>query len=130
MFLIFSIIKVVFDGADVFGGVQKSSGEKTAKEKSLEKNRKGLPSGFRKDYVVQCFPIYSLLLALGNPTVDYFSLDVGGNELDVLKTIPFGEISISVGFSNEHLRKVIHFLSGSLGGIQSHRRITWKGVEG
>ena len=76
MFLIFSIIKVVFDGADVFGGVQKSSGEKTAKEKSLEKNRKGLPSGFRKDYVVQCFPIYSLLLALGNPTVDYFSLDV------------------------------------------------------
>ncbi len=30
----------------------------------------------RKLYRVQCYPLYSLLLAMGNPTVDYFSLDV------------------------------------------------------
>ena len=25
---------------------------------------------------MQCLPLYSLLLALGNPTVHYFSLDI------------------------------------------------------
>ena len=34
---------------------------------------------------VQCFPLYSILLALGNPTVHYFSLDIEGAELAVLK---------------------------------------------
>ena len=31
-------------------------------------------------YNLQCFPVYSLLLALGNPTVNYFSLDIKGAE--------------------------------------------------
>jgi hypothetical protein len=30
---------------------------------------------------IQCFPFYSILLALGNPTVDLFSLDIEGAEL-------------------------------------------------
>ena len=34
---------------------------------------------------VQCFPLYSILLALGNPTVDYFALDIEGAELPVLR---------------------------------------------
>ena len=29
-------------------------------------------------------------------TVDYFSLDVEGNELDILRTIPFEEFDIKV----------------------------------
>ena len=29
-------------------------------------------------------------------TVDYFSLDIEGNELDVLKTIPFEKYNIKV----------------------------------
>ena len=45
---------------------------------------------------VQCFPIYSILLALGRTEVDYFSLDVEGAELDVLKTIPFDKVNIKV----------------------------------
>ena len=31
----------------------------------------------------QCFPLASLLLAMGNPTVNYFSLDLEGAELEV-----------------------------------------------
>jgi len=30
-----------------------------------------------------CIPLYTLLLALGNPTVHYFSLDIEGAELKV-----------------------------------------------
>ncbi|KAJ9583010.1 hypothetical protein L9F63_022626, partial [Diploptera punctata] len=43
---------------------------------------------------VQCFPLYSYLLALNRTTIDYFSLDVEGNELEVLKTIPFEKLDI------------------------------------
>jgi hypothetical protein len=34
-------------------------------------------------FQIQCFPLYSLLLAVGNPVVDYLSLDTEGTELDV-----------------------------------------------
>ena len=43
---------------------------------------------------VQCFPLYSYLLALNRTKVDYFSLDVEGSELDVLRTIPFEKLDI------------------------------------
>lgn len=46
--------------------------------------------------IVQCMPLYSLLAAIKVTTVDYFSLDVEGNELEVLKTIPFDKIYIRV----------------------------------
>jgi len=45
---------------------------------------------------VQCFPLYSYLLALNRTKVDYFSLDVEGSELDVLRTIPFEKLDIRV----------------------------------
>ena len=38
---------------------------------------------------VECFPFYSFMLALNRTTIDFFSLDVEGDELNVLKTIPF-----------------------------------------
>ena len=31
----------------------------------------------------QCFPVYSLLLALNNPTINLFSLDIEGLEYQV-----------------------------------------------
>lgn len=43
---------------------------------------------------VQCFPIYSILAALNQTTVDYFSLDIEGDELAVLKTIPWDRVNI------------------------------------
>ena len=35
-----------------------------------------------------------MLLALNQTHVDYFSLDVEGFELDVLKTIPFDKVGV------------------------------------
>ena len=45
---------------------------------------------------VICFPLYAILLALGNPVVDFFSLDVEGAELLILKTIPWPKVNIKV----------------------------------
>jgi hypothetical protein len=61
-----------------------------------------LPEGFanmagqRRQIRMQCFPLYSVLLALGNPTVDLFSLDIEGAELQVLKTVPWHKVNIKV----------------------------------
>ena len=51
----------------------------------------------RKDEIqVQCFPLYSLLLAIKRTKIDFFSLDIEGYELHVLKTIPFEKVDITV----------------------------------
>merc|ERR1719350_926735 len=52
---------------------------------------------------VQCFPIYSVLKAIGNPRIDYFSLDIEGAELQVLQTIPWDLVDINLfGIETEH----------------------------
>ena len=43
-----------------------------------------------------CLPLISMLNAIGNPTVDYFSLDIEGVELNVLRTIPWDKVDIKV----------------------------------
>ena len=43
---------------------------------------------------MQCLPLYSLLLALGNPTVDFLSLDIEGAEYQVLSTLPWDKVDI------------------------------------
>ena len=43
---------------------------------------------------VPCFSLESLLLAINRTRVDYFSLDVEGFELDVLKTVPFDRLDV------------------------------------
>ena len=45
---------------------------------------------------IQCFPLYSVLMALGRSHVDLLSLDVEGAELGILKTIPFSRVTIDV----------------------------------
>ena len=45
---------------------------------------------------VQCFPLYSILLAVGQTRIDYFSLDVEGSETDVLTSVPWHKIFIKV----------------------------------
>ncbi|XP_017887714.1 uncharacterized protein LOC108629500 [Ceratina calcarata] len=52
---------------------------------------------------VQCIPFAHLMAALNVTAIDYFSLDIEGSELEVLKTIPFDKIDItalSVEFSH------------------------------
>lgn len=48
---------------------------------------------------IQCFPIYSILLAARKTHVDVFSLDVNGKELEVLKTIPWFKTEIQVSYN-------------------------------
>ena len=43
-----------------------------------------------------CLSFYSILLSVGNPVVDYLSLDIEGAELPVLKTIPWDKVDIKV----------------------------------
>ncbi|CAL4174775.1 unnamed protein product, partial [Meganyctiphanes norvegica] len=53
---------------------------------------------------VECLPLYSLMLALNVSTIDYFSLDVEGDELPILKTIPWDKLNIKT-LSVESLSK-------------------------
>ena len=43
---------------------------------------------------IDCLPLFTLLAALDFPTVDFFSLDVEGAELGILKTIPWEKVKI------------------------------------
>jgi len=46
----------------------------------------------------ECFPLASILLALNQTVVDYFSLDVEGAEFSILKAIPFESVQIKVSY--------------------------------
>ena len=49
-----------------------------------------------KSATVQCFPFYSILLAVNRTQVDFFSLDIEGHELKVIQTIPFHKVDVRV----------------------------------
>jgi hypothetical protein len=55
---------------------------------------------------LQCLPLYSILLALGNPTVNYFSLDIEGAEFPVLQTIPWDKVDIQVQILRVKIEKM------------------------
>lgn len=61
---------------------------------------------------VMCLPLYAILMALKVNYVDYFSLDVEGNELEILKTIPWEKVSIMVSlipFRRKYIIMVLIF---------------------
>ena len=43
-----------------------------------------------------CLPFFTILNAIGNPVIDYFSLDVEGSELPILRSIPWNKVTIKV----------------------------------
>ncbi|XP_013395315.1 uncharacterized protein LOC106162547 [Lingula anatina] len=45
---------------------------------------------------VHCFPILSLLAAVGRNHVDYFSLDVEGAEIEILRSFPWNQVTVDV----------------------------------
>jgi hypothetical protein len=62
--------------------------------KTLQKP--GIPGVDPGLVTIQCFPFYSVLLAVGQTQIDFFSLDVEGHELKILKTIPWHKVDIKV----------------------------------
>ena len=58
--------------------------------------RASIPDNKRSRYQLRCYPLFSLLLALGNPRVDFLSLDIEGAELAVLRTVPWDKVDIEL----------------------------------
>lgn len=57
---------------------------------------KRTPGDFPIQFEVQCFQLYSILLALNRTEIDYLSLDVEGAEWSIIQNIPFDKIKIKV----------------------------------
>ena len=62
-----------------------------------------ITEGEHQTFAMQCLPLYTILLALGNPTVHHFTLDIEGAELPVLRTIPWDKVDIRVLSVETHL---------------------------
>lgn len=85
-------------------------------ETHIYQNRKDFMS--RPDTILSCFPLGVVLEAIGVQHVDYFSLDVEGSELDILRSIDYERIVIDVftiEFDNgEALKGYREFFEGVL----------------
>jgi FkbM family methyltransferase len=66
-----------------------------------EADRERIDKNSRKVAYVPCFSLATIMRAIGVSHVDYFSLDVEGGEMDVLKGINFAKIEIE-SFTIEH----------------------------
>ena len=71
-------------------------------------------------FQIQCFPLYSLLLAVGNPTVNLFILDIEGAEYLVLKNIPWDKVDIEVSTWSSRPSPGTRWTSRSVLGPQDH----------
>lgn len=86
---------VEFYSADVFGGINMELED--VNNKDLERIRKSVPEKLRTKESVECYPLYSLLLAADIAhNVDLLSLDIEGAELAVLKTMPWDKVNIEL----------------------------------
>ena len=71
--------------------------------------------GKSKTVDVQCFPFYSILLALNIQHIDVFSLDVEGAEVLILDTVPFDKLDISMlNVEYQHVKGGSDFLQSYL----------------
>ncbi|ELU01268.1 hypothetical protein CAPTEDRAFT_202512 [Capitella teleta] len=63
----------------------------------LESEQRAGPGGKgAANSAIQCFPIDAVLRALDVKHIDYFSLDVEGLEVAILKTFPWGTVTVDV----------------------------------
>ncbi len=80
----------------LFGAIIEKDGDKPEHESSSQ-NKDTLTVNTTVNVLKkQCFPLYSLLLAIGRTEIDYFSLDVEGSEYKILQTIPWLKVDIKV----------------------------------
>ena len=80
---------VKFYGADLLGGI-----EKVMEGPMLNRAKAAAPHVKATDTL--CIPVYSLLEAINMLHINFFSLDVEGAELEILKTIPFAKVKIDL----------------------------------
>jgi hypothetical protein len=93
--IFFFYLKVLFDTTHALLSfiVQK----KPEKIKIFDLSEQSTSANKTEDvYKIQCFPLYSILLAIGKTKIDYFGLDVEGSEYKILKTIPWHKVDIQV----------------------------------
>ena len=91
--------KVRFQNADLLSGIEKAISVNHQRRIDREKSRGSVVSA-------QCFPLYTILLALDLPTIDLFSLDVEGAEAAILRTIPFDKVKINfIYVEHNHVQK-------------------------
>ncbi|CAL4112154.1 unnamed protein product [Meganyctiphanes norvegica] len=94
-------MQVTFEQNDVFGKIVEIPG--LSEKHEMQK--------------AQCIPLLTFMLALNKTTIDYFSLDVEGSEMGVLRTIPFDKLdikflSVEVNHVEEGMQGVIDFMKG------------------
>jgi len=85
-------------------------------QKALEEGMAGLVAEEGEDTnELQCFPLASILFAVGNQTVNYLSLDIEGAEIQILQTLPWRLVDIEViGVEMNHLGEVFPGSRGDL----------------
>ena len=97
--------KVDFDATGAYGGIMNGEGLKPGSRanEAVKQNKENNPdfvprygAYVRRTLQMQCLPLTSIIEALGNPVIDYFSLDIEGAEFPVLKTIDFDKVDIRV----------------------------------
>lgn len=97
------VVSVEFDAAGAVGGIingHRKPGEENSNWvehiKRTNKNHVFKHPYDRRTLKLECLPLTSIIMALGNPTIDYLSLDIEGAEFQVLKTIDFERVDIKV----------------------------------
>ena len=80
---------VNFHPAGLIGGI-----ENIMKGPLMERAKKEAPHIKRTDSI--CIPLYSILKTLNMSYINFFSLDVEGAELEILKTIPFNKVKVDL----------------------------------
>lgn len=100
---------VDFDAMAEYGGIINHINGVRKNPGDINSNNASPKPTWRKTLKIQCLPLYSVLRALGLPSVDYFSLDIEGAEYHVLKTIPFQDVDINLlGVEVEHAGKIFN----------------------
>ena len=95
-----------------------------------------VPESGQNTVKMQCMPLYSLIMAVGNPTINWFILDIEGAELQVLKTIPWDKVDVEVisvetdlaGLVMEGSRDMIIEFMESVGYTHRQHSISWSKV--
>ena len=65
-------------------------------ERNKNSMRGIVPQPTETSSTLQCLPLYTVLLAAGNPTVHWLILDIEGVEYQVLQTIPWHLVDIEI----------------------------------